>query len=230
MAIFKERLVLVLAGLLASPRAGAEMEDLPGAEAVRSSLDRAFELPELRPKEKGLIEQAWDWVQRTIERAVEEFLSWIGIVIGKSEAAEIVVAVLLLVLLAILGHMVWTVLSYREKTVARPGPAPLAPGLPDTGAHHIAEAARLAADSRHLEAMQALYLGVLLSLDARGLVRFEASRTGGEYARQLSGSPLRRPFESFLRAHHPVLYGGRPARREAYETLRGFAGELGISP
>ena len=59
-------------------------------------------------------------------------------------------------------------------------------------------------------------------------MRFDESKTGGDYARELSGSPHRSPFRRLLSAFYPVAFGGRTASAGAWETMRASATELGV--
>jgi hypothetical protein len=85
------------------------------------------------------------------------------------------------------------------------------------------QAEQLARAGRHREAVRALYLAVLSHLHARRLLRYEPTRTNGEYVRQVrlaAAAPpaLAEPFEQLTRCFEAVWYGGGPAAADDFEA------------
>lgn len=89
-----------------------------------------------------------------------------------------------------------------------------------------------AAAGDYRKAYRAVFVAVLIRLDRLGALRFERSRTNGEYLRALRGNPallgLLRPLARGFDLH---WYGERPATEgdyrqamSAYETVRGMPG------
>ncbi|MDB4950595.1 MAG: hypothetical protein JWM27_3244, partial [Gemmatimonadetes bacterium] len=88
------------------------------------------------------------------------------------------------------------------------------------------EARRAAAAGRLRDAAVATYHALLLRLDTRGVVRFDPSKTPGEYRREAWRDPaVAGALAGFLRLFEPVVFGGRPLDGTGYERLRAAAGE-----
>jgi hypothetical protein len=73
-------------------------------------------------------------------------------------------------------------------------------------------AERLANDGRFEDAAHALYRGVLLSLARSERLRLDASKTSGDYARDLRArsSSAHQPFRAFARRFDVAVYGHGP--------------------
>jgi hypothetical protein len=85
----------------------------------------------------------------------------------------------------------------------------------------------LARTGRFLEAVRTLYLAVLALLHQAALIRFERTRTNGEYADQLRPrAALHGPFVGFTRLFEVKWYGERACAAEDYSACRGFAEEI----
>jgi len=85
----------------------------------------------------------------------------------------------------------------------------------------------LARAGRFLEAVRTLYLAVLALLHQTALIRFELTRTNGEYADQLR--PLIRLHAPFLRLtdlFEVKWYGERACHENDYAACRGFAEDI----
>jgi hypothetical protein len=83
----------------------------------------------------------------------------------------------------------------------------------------------LARAGRFLEAVRTLYLAVLALLHQAHLIRYERTRTNGEYADQLrrQARPVHRPFLGLTGLFEVKWYGERACRPEDYQTCRGLA-------
>lgn len=93
------------------------------------------------------------------------------------------------------------------------------------------EANALAGKGEHLEAVRALYLAVLSLLHLRQLLRFEPTRTNGEYIRQVRLAPQAPPalhavFEEFTRLFERKWYGDRACEAAEYRAARKLAEEI----
>jgi hypothetical protein len=85
----------------------------------------------------------------------------------------------------------------------------------------------LARGGRFLDAVRTLYLAVLAMLHQATLIRFERTRTNGEYADQLRPrAPVHQPFVGFTRLFEVKWYGERACAAEDYSACRGFAEEI----
>jgi hypothetical protein len=214
--------------LVPAALAAEERTPLPAAEEVRATLERILARPEFRPPERSLLQRAWDWASEGIRGFLERLLS--GMVEGLSRPGvfEMFLIICIVLLIAILLHMAWTILAYREPPEARrraPEPERALPLSPDP---HLASAAELAAAGRFLEAAHSLYQGVVLWLDGTGRARFHPFKTGGDYARELGTSPPAEHFRALLGAFYPVASGGRTAFQEAYVRMRASASRMGV--
>ena len=135
---------------------------------------------------------------------------------GDTEIGRIVTGILLTALV-VLG-LVRFVISYREAHDPRlRARRERARG----GSDGIAEAERLAAAGDYTAAAHALYAGLVGALASRGLVRRHASKTSGDYARELRrrGVPEHRAFEPFRRRYDRVLYRELVCTADEYAAL-----------
>jgi hypothetical protein len=79
----------------------------------------------------------------------------------------------------------------------------------------------LAAEGRYTEAVHALYAAVIEELAAGRAIRPHASKTSGDYVRELrnAGSPLAPQFRSFSRRLDRVIFGLRDCTADDFESL-----------
>ena len=89
-------------------------------------------------------------------------------------------------------------------------------------------AAQLDASGNHLEACHAVYIAVLDSITRSGVVRFHASKTSGDYARELRrrGSPQAADFANFARQSERCMYGWSAPTHDDYAQLARSAESL----
>ena len=89
-------------------------------------------------------------------------------------------------------------------------------------------AAQLDASGNHLEACHAVYIAVLDSITRSGVVRFHASKTSGDYARELRrrGSPQAADFTNFARQSERCMYGWSAPTHDDYAQLARSAESL----
>jgi hypothetical protein len=90
------------------------------------------------------------------------------------------------------------------------------------------EAERLAAAGRFTDAAHALLAALLGTLGARGEVRVHASKTAGDYARELRrrGAPSAPAFQRFRARYDRVVYGEAEVSEAQYRALRDDAAPL----
>ena len=93
------------------------------------------------------------------------------------------------------------------------------------------QADRLAAEGHHREAVRTLYAAVLALLHRANLIRYEPTRTNGEYAAQLraggqAAEEIHEPFRKLTRLFEVKWYGERACQPEDYDTCRGLAEEV----
>jgi hypothetical protein len=90
------------------------------------------------------------------------------------------------------------------------------------------QADALAAKERYREALRQVYLALLASLHSRHFIRFEPTRTNGEYVRQLRLSEqappeLHQPFQRLTQLFETAWYGERPCEESDYRAARTLA-------
>jgi hypothetical protein len=85
----------------------------------------------------------------------------------------------------------------------------------------------LASRGQFLEAVRTLYLAVLALLHRGNLIRFERTRTNGEYVRQLqSQTNLQGPFRGLTHLFELKWYGERSCQPDEYSNCRDLAEEI----
>ncbi|MDH5676030.1 MAG: DUF4129 domain-containing protein [Myxococcales bacterium] len=95
------------------------------------------------------------------------------------------------------------------------------------------EAAQLAARGQYREALRALYVATLVTLDRRHLIDFDPTRTNWQYLRAMPPSDTRQAFAAFTRAFDHKWYGREPATADDYQRCRVLADRIcaeGTSP
>ena len=201
---------------------------LPTAEEVQRAVTTVYSRPEYAERH-GLRE----W----FGRKMSELFGWILDKLGAFGELRLshpwifwfVIAWLAIAAVALLGHLVWTALQAARR--AEPEAAAAGKTVktrPRTAADWEAEAARLAAEGKLREAAAALYQALLLRLDGRGAVRFDPSKTPGDYRREARPHPeAARALTAFLRLFEPVAFGGRGLDPEGWERMRLAAAEGG---
>ena len=92
------------------------------------------------------------------------------------------------------------------------------------------EAARLAETGDLREALRALYLATLVSLDRRRMIAFDPHLTNWQYMRQLPRGGMRDSFGQFTRVFDHTWYGREETTYVLYERCRGLAREIVEAP
>lgn len=134
------------------------------------------------------------------------------------------------------------VVLWRQRSPATPGEAPAEDvPLPPTEApafqpeeQSAAELSRraeaLARRGEYLEALRCFYLAALTRLHEKELIRYERTRTNGEYLRQLRAAEEAREvagaFGRLTRLFDRKWYGDRAANADDYERCRELSAEL----
>lgn len=89
-------------------------------------------------------------------------------------------------------------------------------------------ARQLAAEGRYTEAAHALYLALLARVAARVPLRLHASKTAGDYARELRkiAPSVFGPFREFARSYEVVVYGLGECDEARFNGLIDLAGRI----
>ncbi|HEX6746727.1 MAG TPA: DUF4129 domain-containing protein [Longimicrobium sp.] len=196
---------------------------LPSVAEVQKAVTTVYQRPEYRERHgigewlNQQLEKIWAWIGGQLERLTElrtthPLLFWI--IIGWLGISA----------LALIAHLAWTALKVSQQGEREPGAARTKAPRARTAADWEAEAARLAAEGKLREAAAALYQALLLRLDDLGVVRFDASKTPGDYRREVRKHPdAARALNGFLRLFEPVAFGGRALDAEGWERMKGAA-------
>jgi hypothetical protein len=159
--------------------------------------------------------------------------------VGGSGFGPLAWAVLGGLALAVLAGAV--VLYLRQRGSDEPAPAPTTEALPSphepalkpdeqSPADLWRRAEALARDGDFLGAVRHLYMAVLTQLHRADLIRYERTRTNGEYLRQLRGEEVAaavvEPFRRLTRLFEQKWYGDRACAADDYERCRDLAAEV----
>lgn len=187
------------------------------AAAVQDSIDRLVEqVAYQRDLATSLGERILAWLVRLMVRLIEGAAE----MIGRREVIYVVLSVLL-------GLLVLRLVLELRGEFAGAGTARARRGA-IRAANPWSEAERLAAAGRFTDAAHALLAALLGGLGARGEVRLHASKTAGDYARELRRrrAPSAPAFQRF-RAHYDLaVYGGADVSADQYAHLREAAAPL----
>jgi len=185
-------------------------------DVLRAALDSVFAAPAYRwEATPAPIRLLRDWWARLGE--------WLTGLRTDNPAAFRLLAIALLIALAlVLAHGAWVV--WRTVRGAGGGadqtPRSTAPGTPDAG-WYLREADRAASAGRMADALQLAFVGLALTLEAQGLLRYHASKTPAECAREarLAGEDRDR-LRALVRALYAHVFGGGPFGADDYRRWR----------
>jgi hypothetical protein len=119
----------------------------------------------------------------------------------------------------------------REETRGQPPPPEEEPPHEQPAGVWWRRAEEHASAGRHLEGVRCLYRAVLSALHTRNLLRYEPTRTNGEYVRQVRLAPhappeLHAPFERLTDSFEAHWYGSVPCAAEDYSACRRLAEQV----
>ena len=160
----------------------------------------------------SVLGRIWRWTMELLDRII-------GAAADAPHGRTLVIAGLAVIALLVIGRLVFASrLGVDELGMSRRHPERLR-------APTLADADRLATDGRHDEAVHALYQAVLEWVARRDGIRLHASKTSGDYARELRlrGSPVHVDFHRFGRRYDRVLFGDGTCDASTYATLRELA-------
>ncbi len=163
--------------------------------------------------ERSVGESAWQQFWRAIGRLAQTIFDFFR---GSAAGRHVTLAIVILIVAAIAIHFILATLAARNDVVAADaGPARA------RAADAWREAERFAAAGAFTEASHALLAALLSSFAQRGEVRLHASKTAGDYARELArrGSPARNAFQQFRRRYDSVIFGIGTCDADQYAAL-----------
>jgi hypothetical protein len=188
----------------------------PSPAALRAVLDSVFASPDFRwadePPLVRLTRQWWtallDWL-----RALQT---------GNPAAFRLVLFALLLALVLLLAQGAWIVWrTVRSAAGPADDPPQAPPATPRDPEWYFQAADRAAAAGRTAEAVQLAFVGLALRFDGEGILRYQASKTPAECAREarLSGADRERLL-GLVRTLYAHAFGGRPLSAAEYGRWR----------
>jgi len=198
-------------------RAGAVPPD-----SLRRAIEEVFARPEYRWADSRVILR-WLGTQWLI------FMDWLNALQRSHPTQYAVLLVLAVVMLvAILVHFGYVVVRIVRPTLST-GSTPPAPGRPvDDVRTHLGRAADLAVAGRYPEALAYRFLALVLLLDARRAVRFDASKTPAEYVGEARVDPEGQADLSALVSRlYRHLFAAVPCDARGYEEFGMLAERIG---
>ncbi len=184
------------------------------AQAVHDTVRAVLRTePYRRSFSQSVFERVMRWVGQALQRLYRHFE-------GSGSARTVAIGLAILIVLAVATRLV---LAARDERSGSPGQARArrSPGADDPW--RLAD--ELASGARFAEAAHALYRGVLASLAERERLRLDASKTSGDYARELRrrGSASLAPFRAFCRRFDAAAYGHDVCDARLIDELRALA-------
>lgn len=183
--------------------------------ALREALDSVFAAPAYRWGEEAApirwLREWWvrlgDWLQ--------------GLRADNPAAFRLLVFALLVALVLVLAHGAWVVWRTVRSGAAREDHTlPAAPGARDA-AWYLREADRAAAEGRMADALQLAFVGLALTLERQGLLRYHASKTPAECAREARlAREDRERLSALVRALYAHAFGGGAFGADDYRRWR----------
>ena len=172
-------------------------------------------------RDAGYHRSFWSSVAGRILLELGRLLIWTlnamsGIPGGRTTVLSVIAILLLLIVGRLFLAAEWSdELLFRRKRL----------GAGVTRMDPWADAQRLAAAGDFMGAAHALYQAVLRGMAASERIRVHASKTSGDYVRELRrrGSPRTAPFQRFGRRFDRVVFGKGVCTAEDFEALRADA-------
>ena len=145
---------------------------------------------------------------------------WLSQYQGSANARYVVIAALIVLILIIIARIV--TVRDAEAQARRRG---FIGRVSSADADLWGTAQELAAAGEYTAASHALYAGLLVRVARSGGVTLHASKTGGDYWRELHrrGSPIAADFRAFSRRFDRVMFGTGSATAEDFAELASLA-------
>jgi hypothetical protein len=162
--------------------------------------------------DRSVGQSAWDDFWSFVERLAGKIADFFR---GSAAGRHVTIVVVALIVAAVIVHFIVAARAARKDSVTAAAPA----RERGTDAWHDAE--RLAAAGRFTDAAHALLAALLAGFARRGEVRLHASKTAGDYARELArrGSPARGAFQQFRRRYDSAIFGTGACDAAEYAAL-----------
>ncbi len=163
--------------------------------------------------ERTIGESAWSRFWSAVSRALNSLFEFFR---GSPTGRHLTLAIVVLIVVAVAIHFILATLAARADVVVADADSTRGRA---TDAWRDAE--RLAAEGRFTDASHALLAAMLTAFAQRGEVRLHASKTAGDYARELArrGSPSRSAFQQFRRRYDALIFGVGTCTADEYAAL-----------
>jgi hypothetical protein len=202
----------------------------PGPAEVEQALAEVFARPEFAQAPPSLLQRALSAAGAFVRDLFARFRPDVSL---SPEAARTLFYAVLAVLIAagvfLLFHLLRDAIdAWRARD--RSGPVRTRRG-PERALREDdweARADAAAREGRWRDAALALYQVLLIRLEEHGALRRDASKTPGDYRRELRADPAAAGvLRAFLRRFEPVAFGGRAIDAAEFERLRSLASGTG---
>lgn len=163
--------------------------------------------------ERNVGRTAWQDFWTAVLRAIKSMFDFFR---GSAAGRHVTLVLVGLLVAAIVIHFILAALAARDA----PAAADARPAR-ERGTDAWREAERLASAGQFTEASHALLAALLSGFAQKGEVRLHASKTAGDYARELArrGSPARAAFQQFRRRYDAVIFGTGTCDAAGYAAL-----------
>ena len=168
---------------------------------------------------------AWVWLMERLQRAIE----WLqNLRLAFPIYYYGLLGVLILALIAIVGHLSWVIWRSLRPVAGIAAPAALTGPVRDAVWHH-AEALRLSAEGQFAEALAHRFLAAVLDLDARRVLQFHPSKTPAEYADEARLDDVgRSELADLVASLYRHLFGGAPCDTAEWRRFDAVAAGIGL--
>ncbi len=194
-------------------------------DTLRAVLDSVFARP------------AYRWTEQQdafaiLRRWVAELQEWFRALRESNPLSyRLVLYAMLVAVILIVLHALWVL--YHTVAISPPGGD--AAARPETAARTVAwfqhESARLVAEGKYADAVQADFLALVLALDARKLLRFHPSKTPAEYANESELPPeARAEFRALVHGVYGYAFARWPCGPAEYARWRARAAPERYAP
>ena len=153
---------------------------------------------------------------RFLRFIISEINELLGLLRGSIDGRIIVVAALVLIAVIVISRIV-----ADRRLALRRRSSPTAVGSHGSRRDAWAIAREMAAQGQLVEAGHVVYSALLETLSRSGAIRFHASKTAGDYARELrhAGAPTASDFRVFAREFDRAVYGRGTLTRSEFDAL-----------
>jgi len=153
---------------------------------------------------------------RAFAYLIERFTDLLALLHGSRDFRVVVIVATALIVLAVVGRVV--IARQLDIVGGRAGGSRNSIG---ERRDHWALSRELAASGDYTAACHALYAAVIDTLARNGDIKFHASKTAGDYAREMRrrGSPAIQNFRAFARHFDRVVYGSTSVDASEYARL-----------